>query len=106
MELRHASDASFANDVLDSGVPVLVEFWAEWCGPCRGIAPILEELAEAYAGRLLVAKFDIDGNPETPRRYGVRGIPTLMLFRDGAPVGTKVGAWPKQDLVLFVDGCL
>src|SRR5436189_4286277 len=92
MSTTHVSDSSFERDVLKASGPVLVDFWAEWCGPCKMIAPALEELAKDMAGKVTVAKVNIDENPETPRRYGVRGIPTLMLFKNGQVAATKIGA--------------
>ncbi len=100
------SDASFDSDVLKSGKPVLVDFWAEWCGPCKSIAPALEELAANMAGKLTVAKLNIDHNPKTPKNYGVRGIPTLMLFKDGQLAGTRVGALPKSKLIEWVESVI
>ncbi len=100
------TDASFAEDVLNSDGPVLVDFWAEWCGPCRQIAPALEEIAGEYDGRLTVSKINIDENPETPGQYGVRGIPTMMIFRDGELAATKVGAAPKSQITAWVDEVL
>ena len=97
------SDSSFQRDVIESGNPVLVDFWAEWCGPCKAIAPALEELATEFGGRVTVAKLNIDENPETPTRYRVRGIPTLLLFKDGEVAATKVGAAPKSDLASWVE---
>ncbi|WP_423823164.1 thioredoxin TrxA [Salinisphaera sp. SPP-AMP-43] len=97
------SDDSFENDVLSASGPVLVDYWAEWCGPCKQIAPVLDELADEYDGRLTVAKLNVDENPETPPRYGIRGIPTLMLFKDGEVAGTKVGSVSKSQLAEFVD---
>ena len=97
------SDASFARDVLESETPVLVDFWAEWCGPCKAIAPALEELASDLGGRVTVAKMNIDENPETPTKYQVRGIPTLLLFRGGEVAAMKVGAAPKSDLASWVE---
>ncbi len=102
----HVTDESFANEVLKSGDPVLVEYWAEWCGPCKMIAPVLEEIATEYAGKLRVAKLNIDENPDTPPRYGIRGIPTLMLFKDGSVEATKVGAVSKSQLSAFIDDSL
>jgi len=102
----YLSDADFEADVLKSDIPVLVDYWAEWCGPCRMIAPILEEIAKDYAGRVKIAKLNIDENPGTPPKYGIRGIPTLMLFKDGAVAATKVGALSKSQLASFLDGQL
>lgn len=93
--IKHITDASFDADVLQAAQPVLVDYWAEWCGPCRMVAPILDEIAKDYAGKLTVAKVNIDDNPMTPNDYAVRGIPTMILFKDGKPVDTKVGALPK-----------
>lgn len=100
------SDASFQADVLDSKTPVLVDFWAEWCGPCRQIGPALEEIAGELAGKLVVAKINIDESPETPQKFGVRGIPTMILFKDGQAVATKVGAAPKSKLKDWIEGAL
>lgn len=99
----YVTDESFENDVLKSEEPVLVDYWAEWCGPCKAIAPILGEIAEEYAGRLKIAKLNIDENPSTPPRYGIRGIPTLMLFKGGNVEATKVGALSKSQLAAFID---
>ena len=96
------SDETFKTDVLDSKGLVLVDFWAEWCGPCKMIAPALEEIAEEYKGRVTVAKVNIDENPMSPNAYGVRGIPTMILFKDGKPAATKVGAAPKSELKAWV----
>ncbi|MHB0888574.1 thioredoxin TrxA [Acidithiobacillus sp.] len=102
----HVSDDSFETDVLQSPTPVLVDFWAEWCGPCKMIAPILEEAAKDYGGRVIVAKFNIDENPATPPKYGIRGIPTLMLFKNGKLEASKVGALSKAQLIAFLDSHL
>ncbi len=99
----HVTDESFDKDVLRSEDPVLVDYWAEWCGPCKMIAPVLEEIAEEYAGRLKIAKLNIDDNAETPPKYGIRGIPTLMLFKGGNVEATKVGAVTKSQLAAFID---
>lgn len=101
--IQHISDASFEEDVLKADRPVLVDYWAEWCGPCKMIAPILAEIAREYEGRLRVAKLNIDENPSTPPRYGIRGIPTLMLFKDGQVEATKVGALSKSQLSAFLE---
>lgn len=101
--IQEVTDQTFEQDVLQSDRPVLVEYWAEWCGPCKAINPILEEIAESYGDRLRVAKLNIDDNPETPPKYGIRGIPTLMLFKDGNVEATKVGALSKSQLTAFVD---
>jgi len=105
-QIVHLSDDSFENEVLKSSVPVLVDYWAEWCGPCKMIAPVLDEIAGEYADRLKVAKLNIDDNPNTPPRYGIRGIPTLMLFKDGEVEATKVGAVSKSQLTAFIDSNL
>ena len=102
-EISHVTDDNFETDVLKSDVPVLVDYWAEWCGPCKVIAPILEEIANEYDGKMKVCKLDIDANEATPPKYGIRGIPTLMLFKDGAVEATKVGALSKSQLTAFLD---
>ncbi len=102
----HTSDDTFEADVLGSDQAVLVDFWAEWCGPCKMIAPILDEIADEYAGKLKVVKLDIDSNPAIPRRFGVRGIPTLMVFKAGEVEATKVGAVSKSQLAAFIDSNL
>ncbi len=104
--IQYVSDGEFDQMVLKSDVPVLVDFWAEWCGPCKMIAPVLEEIAGEYAGRLTVAKLNIDDNPATPPKYGIRGIPTLMLFKGGNVEATKVGAVSKSQLSAFIDSNL
>ena len=99
----YLTDDSFQNEVLESPEPVLVDYWAEWCGPCKMIAPILTEIATEYHGKIKVAKLNIDENPQTPPKYGIRGIPTLMLFKDGNVEATKVGALSKSQLTAFID---
>ncbi len=101
--IRHITDATFTAEVLQAPLPVLVDYWAEWCGPCRSIAPILEEIAKEYEGRLTVAKLNVDDNQQTPQKYGIRGIPTLMLFKNGNTEATKVGALSKSQLTAFID---
>lgn len=101
--IMSVSDASFEQDVLKSDIPVLVDYWAEWCGPCKQIAPLLEEIAVEYAGRVKVAKLNIEDNRQVPPKYGIRGIPTLMLFKDGAVEATKVGALSKTQLAAFLE---
>lgn len=102
-KIVHVSDDDFEEEVLKSDTPVLVDYWAEWCGPCKMIAPVLDEIAEEYAGKLKIAKLNIDDNPQTPPKYGIRGIPTLMLFKNGSVEATKVGAVSKSQLTAFLD---
>jgi thioredoxin 1 len=102
----HVTDSSFEDEVLASDKPVIVDYWAEWCGPCKMIAPLLDELAIEYKGKLTVAKLNIDENQETPQKYAVRGIPTLMIFKNGEVAGTKVGAMSKTQLSAFVDSLI
>ena len=101
--IKHVSDATFQTDVLSAPAPVLVDFWAEWCGPCKMIAPILDDVASTYSGKLQVAKMNVDDNREVPAKFGIRGIPTLMLFKDGQLAATKVGALSKAQLTAFID---
>lgn len=101
--ITYVSDATFDAEVLQSQLPVLVDYWAEWCGPCRMIAPILDEIAQEYAGKLNIAKLNVDENQQTPQKYGIRGIPTLMLFKNGNIEATKVGAVSKSQLTAFID---
>ncbi len=101
--IRYVTDATFTAEALQAQLPVLVDYWAEWCGPCRMIAPILEEVAKEYSGRLIVAKLNVDENQQTPQKYGIRGIPTLMLFKNGNIEATKVGAVSKSQLTAFID---
>ena len=103
---KQVTDSSFEADVLKSNGPVLVDFWAEWCGPCRQIAPALEEIANEMKDKVTIAKINIDENPMTPSKYGVRGIPTLMLFKDGQVAATKIGALPKGKLVEWVESVI
>lgn len=102
-KIVHVSDESFEEEVLNADIPVLIDYWAEWCGPCKMIAPILDELAEEYGERVKIAKLNIDDNPETPPKYGIRGIPTLMIFKDGQVEATKVGAVSKSQLTEFIE---
>ena len=101
--IKHTTDATFEADVLKSSTPVLVDYWAEWCGPCKDIAPHLDDLAKAYEGKLQIAKLNIDENRETPAKFGIRGIPTLMFFKDGQLSATKIGSMRKEQLTAFVD---
>ena len=101
--IKHISDASFDDDVLKSSTPVLVDYWAEWCGPCKMIAPILDEVSQSYKDKLQIAKMNVDENRDIPAKFGIRGIPTLMLFKDGQLAATKVGAMSKAQLTAFID---
>jgi thioredoxin 1 len=101
--IKHVSDATFEADVLKSSTPVLVDYWAEWCGPCKMIAPILDEVSGTYQGKLQIAKMNVDENRDIPAKFGIRGIPTLMLFKDGQLAATKVGAMSKAQLTAFID---
>jgi thioredoxin 1 len=104
--IQHTSDAAFDSDVLKADKPVLVDYWAEWCGPCKMIAPILDEVSKDYDGRLKIAKMNVDENRDVPAKFGIRGIPTLMLFKDGQLAATKVGALSKAQLTAFIDSHL
>ena len=104
--ILHVTDDNFEQEVINSSTPVLVDYWAEWCGPCKMIAPLLDEVAEQYAGKLKVTKLNIDDNPRTPPKYGIRGIPTIMIFKDGVVEATKVGAVSKSQLTGFIDGAV
>ena len=103
MATKAVTDSSFADDVLNAGGPVLVDFWAEWCGPCKMIGPSLDEISDELAGKVTIAKINIDENPDAPAKYGVRGIPTMILFKDGQPAATKVGAAPKSALKGWIE---
>ena len=105
-KIVHVTDDNFEHEVLQSSEPVLVDYWAEWCGPCKMIAPVLDEISGEYDGRVKIAKLNIDDNPNTPPRYGIRGIPTLMLFKNGEVEATKVGAVSKSQLTAFIDSNL
>ena len=102
-KITHISDSTFEQEVLQNDQPVLVDYWAEWCGPCKMIAPILDEIADEYQGKLKITKLNIDDNPATPPKFGIRGIPTLMIFKDGDVAATKVGALSKSQLTAFID---
>ena len=101
--IHHVTDATFEQEVLQAGLPVLVDYWADWCGPCKMISPVLDEVAREYAGRIKVCKLNIDENQATPPKFGIRGIPTLMIFKNGNVEATKVGALSKSQLTAFVD---
>jgi thioredoxin 1 len=101
--ITHVSDSDFENEVLQASIPVLVDYWAEWCGPCKMIAPILDEVSSTYRDKLQIAKMNVDENRDVPAKYGIRGIPTLMLFKDGQLAATKVGAMSKAQLTAFID---
>lgn len=102
-KLTVITDNNFETEVTKSNIPVLIDFWAQWCGPCKALAPILEELSATYEGKLKIVKLDVDQNPSTPPKFGVRGIPTLILFKDGQPKATQVGLMSKADLTAFID---
>ncbi len=104
--IHHVTDGNFEDEVLHSQTPVLIDYWAEWCGPCKMIAPILDEIAKEYAGKLKIVKLNIDENQETPAKFGIRGIPTLMLFKNGNVEATKVGALSKSQLTAFLNSSL
>ena len=101
--ILNLTDAKFENQVIKSEIPILVDYWAEWCGPCKMIAPVLEEVALELSGKVLIGKLNVDENSQTPPKYGIRGIPTLMLFKNGETVGTQVGALSKSDLIKFIE---
>lgn len=102
--IKATSDDAFESDVINSNVPVLVDFWAEWCGPCKALVPILEEVSQKYEGKLKFVKLDVDSNPSTPPKFGIRGIPTLIIFKDGQIKGTQVGLINKTELAQFIEG--
>ena len=104
--ISHLTDETFEEEVLQSNIPILVDYWAEWCGPCKMIAPILDSLTDEYAGKLKISKLNIDDNQQVPQKYGVRGIPTLMIFKNGNVEATKVGALSKSQLTAFIDSNL
>ena len=104
--IRHVTDDTFETEVLQSPLPVLIDYWADWCGPCKSLSPLLDEIAGDYSERLGIAKLNVDENPQTPARFGIRGIPTLMIFRDGALIATKVGLLSKSQLTSFIDSNL
>ncbi len=104
--ITHVTDSTFEEQVINSAKPVLVDYWAEWCGPCKMIAPLLDEVSAEYSGKLVVAKLNIDENPLTPPKYGIRGIPTIMIFKNGVVEATKVGAVSKSQLTEFIDGAV
>lgn len=104
--IKHIQDSEFETEVVNSGTPILVDFWAEWCGPCRMLTPILEQLSDEVKDRVIIVKMNIDDNPETPSKLGVRGIPTMMLFKDGKQLGTKVGVQPKNVIQEWLNGLL
>jgi thioredoxin 1 len=105
-QIIHVTDSSFEQDVLKNSTPVLLDFWAEWCGPCKMIAPILDQIATEYAGKVVIAKMNVDENPKTPMRFNVRGIPTLILFKNGQAEGQKIGAVRRADVAAFLDSNL
>ena len=105
-QIIHVTDSSFESDVLKNSTPVLLDFWAEWCGPCKMIAPILDQIATEYAGKVVIAKMNVDENPKTPMKFNVRGIPTLILFKNGPAEGQKIGAVRRTDVAAFLDSNL